>query len=87
MIEALACGTPVVAFRGGSVAEVIEHGTTGFFVDSIPDAVAAVGALGRLSRAACRRAFEARFTVERMAREYLAIYARLIERVDTRRCA
>src|SRR5579875_457037 len=75
MVEALACGTPVVAFRGGLV------------VDSIPDAVAAVGALGRLSRAACRRAFEARFTVERMAREYLAIYARLIERVDTRRCA
>jgi glycosyltransferase involved in cell wall biosynthesis len=87
MVEALACGTPVVAFRGGSVAEVIEHGTTGFVVDSIPDAVAAVGALGRLSRAACRRAFEARFTVERMAREYLAIYARLIERVDARRCA
>jgi glycosyltransferase involved in cell wall biosynthesis len=87
MVEALACGTPVVAFRGGSVAEVIEHGVSGFVVDSIPDAVAAVRAIDRLSRTACRRAFETRFTVERMARDYLAIYARLVERVDTRRCA
>ncbi|HLK11804.1 MAG TPA: glycosyltransferase family 4 protein [Candidatus Binatia bacterium] len=87
MVEALACGTPVVAFRGGSVAEVIEDGVSGFVVDSVPDAVAAVRAVDRISRAACRAAFEARFGVERMARDYLGIYARLVEGDGARRCA
>jgi glycosyltransferase involved in cell wall biosynthesis len=74
MIEAMACGTPVVAFRNGSVAEVIEHGVSGFTVDSIDEAVAAVRAAGTLDRAGVRGSFEARFTAARMARDYLTIY-------------
>ncbi|MBX6322716.1 MAG: glycosyltransferase family 4 protein [Rhodospirillaceae bacterium] len=79
MIEAMACGTPVVAFRRGSVPEVIEPGVSGFIVDTVEEAVEAVGRIGSLSRAAVRAAFERRFTVERMARDYLAIYHRLVE--------
>jgi glycosyltransferase involved in cell wall biosynthesis len=80
MIEALACGTPVIAWRRGSVAEVIEHGRTGFIVESIEDAVAAVRAIGTIERRACRAAFEARFTAARMATDYVAVYERLIDR-------
>ena len=79
MIEALACGTPVIAWQHGSVAEVLEHGTTGFLCDDIGAAVRAVGRLDRLSRQVCREAFERRFTSDRMAEDYLAIYRRLIE--------
>jgi glycosyltransferase involved in cell wall biosynthesis len=78
MIEALACGTPVLAWRRGSVPEVIEHGVTGFIVDGIDEAVAAVTELPRLSRAGCRRAFEQRFDARRMATEYLDVYRRVI---------
>jgi glycosyltransferase involved in cell wall biosynthesis len=77
MIEALACGVPIVAFRGGSVAEVVEHGVTGFVVDSLDEAIEATRRLDRLSRAACRAAFERRFNVTRMATDYLRIYERL----------
>src|SRR5712692_493175 len=77
MIEALACGTPVVAFHAGSTPEIIEPGVTGFVVRSIAEAVEAVREAARLDRAACRAAFEARFSVTRMARDYLAIYERL----------
>jgi len=77
MIEALACGTPVIAFRRGSVPEIIEDGVTGFVVDSVEDAVAAVGRLDEIDRSVCRRVFEERFTAERMARDYAAIYRRL----------
>lgn len=77
MIEAFACGTPVVAWQHGSVNEVIEHGVTGFVCDDIGAAVRAVRALDGIDRAACRRAFEERFTADRMARDYLALYARL----------
>ena len=56
MIEAMACGTPVMAFRRGSVPEVVEHGVTGFIVDNVEEAVAAVGRLGQLDRALIRRA-------------------------------
>jgi glycosyltransferase involved in cell wall biosynthesis len=77
MIEALACGTPVLAFRRGSVPEVIEDGVTGFIVDSVDEAVRAVRRIGGLSRSACRRAFEARFDAARMTRNYLAVYRRL----------
>ena len=78
MIESMACGTPVIAWQHGSVAEVLEHGVTGFLCDDIGAAVRAVGRLDRLSRQVCREAFERRFTSDRMAQDYLAIYERLI---------
>jgi glycosyltransferase involved in cell wall biosynthesis len=74
MIEAMACGTPVIAFRCGSVPEVIEPGVSGYIVDTVDEAVAAAGRLGELSRAGCRQAFERRFTADRMARDYLELY-------------
>jgi glycosyltransferase involved in cell wall biosynthesis len=77
MIEALACGTPVIAWRNGSVPEVIEDGVTGFVVDSIEEAVQAVRHVGRLKRATCREVFEERFDAARMARDYLDVYRRL----------
>jgi glycosyltransferase involved in cell wall biosynthesis len=78
MIEAMACGCPVVAFRRGSVPEVVEEGLTGFIVDSVEQAVAACARLDRLDRAAVRARFEACWTARRMARDYLALYERLI---------
>jgi glycosyltransferase involved in cell wall biosynthesis len=77
MIEAMACGTPVVAWRNGSVPEVMEDGVTGFIVDSVDAAVRAVGRVGGLSRRACREVFEKRFDAARMARDYLEVYRRL----------
>jgi glycosyltransferase involved in cell wall biosynthesis len=77
MIEALACGTPVIAWQHGSVSEVLEQGVTGFLCDDVGAAVRAVNQLDRLSRARCRQEFERRFTAERMARDYVAIYERL----------
>jgi glycosyltransferase involved in cell wall biosynthesis len=74
MIEAMACGTPVIAYRCGSVPEVIEDGITGYIVDGIEAAVAAVDRLEALDRGLIRRRFEDRFSAERMAREYLAVY-------------
>jgi glycosyltransferase involved in cell wall biosynthesis len=79
MVEALACGTPVIAWRNGSVPELVEDGRTGFVVDSLDEAVAAVGRLDGLDRAACRTAFEARFDASRMAADYEAAYGRLID--------
>jgi glycosyltransferase involved in cell wall biosynthesis len=78
VIEAMACGTPVIAYRRGSMPELIDHGVTGFLVDSFDEAVGAIGRLGEIDRHACRRAVEQRFTVERMADEYLALYRRLV---------
>lgn len=77
IIEALACGTPVIAFRRGSVPEILEDGVTGFVVDSVDEAVQRVAQLPRLDRRRCRAEFERRFTAERMARDYCAIYSRL----------
>jgi glycosyltransferase involved in cell wall biosynthesis len=77
MIEAMACGTPVIAFNRGSVPEIIEHGITGFIVEDEAQAVAAVGRVGRLSRSVVRRRFEIRFSAERMAEDYLGLYRRL----------
>ena len=74
MIEAMACGTPVIAFRSGSTPEVIDEGVTGFVVNNIGEAVEAVSQAKALSRAGVRATFERRFTAERMARDYLAIY-------------
>jgi len=80
MIEALACGTPVIAYRHGSVPEVLEEGVTGFLVDNIQQAVHAVERIPSLSRAQCRQIFEQRFSVERMASDYLAVYRKLMDR-------
>jgi len=74
MIEAMACGTPVVAFRHGSVPEIIEDGVNGFIVETVEQAVNAVKRLPLLSRESCRNSFEKRFTVQRMAADYLTIY-------------
>lgn len=78
MIEAMACGTPVVAFGCGSVAEVIDPGVTGAIVGSIEEAVAALPRVVALDRAAVRARFEARFSCERMARDYVEIYRALV---------
>jgi glycosyltransferase involved in cell wall biosynthesis len=78
MIEAMAAGTPVVAWRCGSTGEVIEHGRSGFLVDTVDEAVAAVAQAGRLDRGQVRAAFEQRFTADRMARDYVGLYERLI---------
>jgi glycosyltransferase involved in cell wall biosynthesis len=77
MIEAMACGTPVIAFRNGSVPEVVDDGVTGFIVDDVREAAAAARRIDRLDRAEVRATFEQRFSVERMAEDYLAIYRRL----------
>jgi glycosyltransferase involved in cell wall biosynthesis len=84
MIEALACGTPVIAYRQGSVPEVIEAGVTGFVVDNIEQAVRAVGDVHNLSRVTCRQVFERRFSAARMTRDYLRVYERLLEWADGR---
>ena len=78
MIEALACGVPVVALRRGSVPEVIEHGATGFVVDTVDEAIDATRRVAQLDRRQCRAAFERRFTARRMAEDYLRLYRKLI---------
>jgi glycosyltransferase involved in cell wall biosynthesis len=81
MIEAMACGTPVIAFRRGSVPDILEDGMSGFIVDTIGQAAAAAEQVASLDRASVRAAFERRFTVERMARGYLDIYRELTARI------
>jgi glycosyltransferase involved in cell wall biosynthesis len=78
MIEALACGTPVIAWNCGSVPEVIDHGVNGFVCQSIDNAIQAVGKVAELDRAQCRESFDNRFGAPRMARDYVRIYQRLI---------
>jgi glycosyltransferase involved in cell wall biosynthesis len=80
MIEAMACGTPVIAYHGGAVAEVIKNGETGFIAKNLEDAAGAVHRVPELSREHCRKIFEKRFTVTRMARDYVRIYRRTIDR-------
>jgi glycosyltransferase involved in cell wall biosynthesis len=79
MIEAMACGTPVIAYHHGSVPEIIEEGVSGYVVSSVEEAVSAVCKVSSLTRHDVRAAFEARFTVDRMARDYLAVYEQLLE--------
>jgi glycosyltransferase involved in cell wall biosynthesis len=78
MIEAMACGTPVIAFNRGSVPEVVEDGVTGFIVEDETSAVGAIHRLPQLSRPAIRKRFEERFTARRMAKDYLDVYRGLI---------
>jgi glycosyltransferase involved in cell wall biosynthesis len=77
MIEAMACGTPTISFRCGSVPEVLDEGITGYVVDGVDSAVRAVGQVDRFDRGACRAMFERRFSAARMADDYLQIYERL----------
>ena len=77
MIEAMSCGTPVIAFDRGSVGEVIDHGVTGFVVNNVEEAVEAVHQIRAIRRDVCRATFESRFSASRMASDYVDIYARL----------
>jgi glycosyltransferase involved in cell wall biosynthesis len=78
VIEAMACGTPVIAYNRGSMPELIEDGVNGFLVDTLDQAIAAIGRIATIDRAACRRSVERRFSVERMADDYLALYDRIL---------
>ncbi len=80
MIEAMACGTPVIARRRGAVPEVMVDGVTGFVIETNDEAVAALGKLPQISRRRCREVFEHRFTAARMADEYVRVYEQLIEK-------
>jgi glycosyltransferase involved in cell wall biosynthesis len=84
MIEAMACGTPVIAFNRGSVPEVIDEGVTGFIVEDEMSAIGAVHRLSQLSRQKIRKRFEQRFTARRMAHDYLDVYRQLIKGVAPR---
>ena len=78
MIEAMACGTPVVAFRRGAVPEVMRDGVSGYVVDTVDGAVEATARALELPRKRCRAYFEGRFSAPRMANDYLAVYERLL---------
>jgi glycosyltransferase involved in cell wall biosynthesis len=78
MIEAMACGTPVIAYRSGSVPEVIDDGITGFIVETVEEAANAVNQPARLDRKKVRARFEERFSAHRMARAYESHYRQLI---------
>jgi glycosyltransferase involved in cell wall biosynthesis len=84
MIEAMACGTPTIAFRCGSVPEIIDDGVTGFIVESVAEALEKLKRVPELSRAKCREVFEDRFSARRMAKDYLSIYARIQSEVEAR---
>jgi glycosyltransferase involved in cell wall biosynthesis len=78
VVEAMICGTPVVAYRKGSMPEVVDEGLTGRLVDDVDQAVAAVAGLGELDRAACRARARSRFGADRMVDDYLAIYREIV---------
>ena len=78
VVESMACGTPVVAYRRGSMPEVVDEGVTGFLVDTVARAVAAVSNVGRLDRATCRAVAERRFSAERMVQDYVAVYEQVL---------
>lgn len=84
MIEAMACGTPVIAFNRGSVPEIIEEGLTGYIVEDETSAVGAVHRAAQLSRSAIRKRFEERFTAKRMASDYVDLYRTLVEPTSPR---
>jgi glycosyltransferase involved in cell wall biosynthesis len=78
VVEALASGTPVIASNRGSMPELIDHGVTGFLVNSVDEAVEAIGRISEINRAACRAAVSARFTVDCMANRYVELYRSLL---------
>lgn len=80
MIEAMACGTPVIAWRRGSIPEVVDEGVTGFIVENIPDAIRAVRRARDFNRARCFQTFQRRFLASRMARDYVQVYEELLTR-------
>jgi glycosyltransferase involved in cell wall biosynthesis len=82
-IESLACGTPVVAFPSGALAEVVEHGRTGYLAGTVSEMAQGIRDADSIDRVRCRRAAESRFSAERMCRQYFALYGQLIGR----RCA
>jgi glycosyltransferase involved in cell wall biosynthesis len=85
MIEAMACGTPVLAFRQGSVSEIIDQGVTGAIVDTMDEAVSMLPRVLALDRHAVRRRFEERFSATRMATDYVALYRALLEQSVSKR--
>jgi glycosyltransferase involved in cell wall biosynthesis len=84
MIESMACGTPVIAYAGGSVPEVIENGITGFIANSIEESVSAVNRIHTIDRRECRKRFEQRFSSPVMALNYVSTYQMLIEKNNNR---
>ncbi len=80
MIEAMACGTPVIAFPGGAVEEIIDHGVNGFIVNSVKEAVEAVSNVSLIDRKVCRATFEQRFSARRMCQDYVRAYERAIDK-------
>src|SRR5262245_6345294 len=80
MIESMACGTPVIAWSNGSVPEIMEDGVTGFIVEEVEEAARAVERVESFDRMLCREAFERRFTVARMAEDYINIYEQILEK-------
>jgi len=84
MVEAMACGVPVIAFRHGSVEEIIEHGVTGYIVDDLDEAVRATGMLDRVNRKECYDSFLRKFSATRMAENYLAVYDKCIRNYQPR---
>lgn len=79
MIEAMACGTPIIARLHGSVPEVVDHGVTGYIVKNVQETVNAIKNISGISRKKCREVFEQRFTVKTMAKNYLNTYERVIQ--------
>lgn len=78
VVEAMACGTPVIAYNRGSMPELIEHGVTGSLVNTLDEAIEAIERVGEIDRATCRARVAERFSVERMADDYIRLYQRLI---------
>jgi glycosyltransferase involved in cell wall biosynthesis len=84
LIEALACGTPVLAYRRGSIPEIIEDHVTGFVCEGLNDMTAAIQRISEIDRRRCRRTFEQRFSVERMAQDYLWVYEQALGNICER---
>jgi glycosyltransferase involved in cell wall biosynthesis len=81
-MEAFACGTPVIAFNTGALPEIVDHGLTGFIVNSEEEMAAAIGRVGEIDREECRRVARVRFSAARMARDYMALYERLTQQAS-----